>query len=310
MTKLSVVLATFNEEANIGACLDSVKNIADEIIVYDEYSTDATRKIAKKYGARVYKFKHKRNFHETKQKAIDRASGDWVLQLDADERVTLELEMEIKMVINSSNIELASRILCHPDVANKLDDEAGVLERNLQLPKDAKLFIRHQNLIEKREGSLGKRNGEVVAFFIPRLNFFLGAPIRHAGVYPDGVIRLFKKGKAKLPGKSVHELMKVDGEVGWLFTYLEHLESPTFSRYLKRANRYTDITAEEYKKENLSTNIPTLMFYTFIKPTKFFLSLYFRHLGFLDGMRGFIWASFSALHFTISYFKYWASVKP
>ena len=65
--KLSVVLATKNEEKNIGDCLESIKNITDEIIIFDEYSEDNTRNIAKKYGVKVFKWRHKKNFHETKQ---------------------------------------------------------------------------------------------------------------------------------------------------------------------------------------------------------------------------------------------------
>ena len=85
---LSVVLATLNEEQNIGSCLESIKTIADEIIIVDESSTDKTREIAEKYGAKVIKVKHKENFHINKQKAIETATGDWILQLDADERVS------------------------------------------------------------------------------------------------------------------------------------------------------------------------------------------------------------------------------
>ncbi|EKD90016.1 MAG: Beta 1,4 glucosyltransferase, partial [uncultured bacterium] len=68
--KLSVVLATRNEEENIGRCLASVKDIADEIIVVDEYSTDKTREIAEKYGAKVFTEPHHDIFHITKEKAL------------------------------------------------------------------------------------------------------------------------------------------------------------------------------------------------------------------------------------------------
>jgi len=96
MQKLSVVLATFNEEKNLPACLDSVKNLADEIIIADGSSVDKTVEIAKKYGAKVVVTENLPNFHINKQKAIDLATKDWILQLDADERVTEELAEEIK----------------------------------------------------------------------------------------------------------------------------------------------------------------------------------------------------------------------
>src|SRR3989337_1372213 len=228
---LSVVLATRNEEKNIGSCLESVKNLENEMIVVDEESTDKTVEIVKKYGAKVYVVKHEPIFHKTKQKAIEKASGDWVLQLDADERLSSELANEIKNVIGMTNSEIAEY--------QKL--------QNLKMPKLQRLFKRHQRLVEERDGKIGKATGEIVAFFVPRKNYFLGKPLKYAGVYPDGVIRLFKKGYARLPGKSVHELMQVDGEVAWLFNDLEHHESPTFRRYLERANRYTDLTAKQFK---------------------------------------------------------------
>jgi glycosyltransferase involved in cell wall biosynthesis len=310
--KLSVVLATKNEESNIGPCLESIKAIANEIIIYDEYSTDKTRVIAKRYGSRVFKYRNKSNFHKTKQHAINKATGDWILQLDADERVTAKLADEISLVIKTSNENLLLKVLNHSEhLPHQPGSSLRHSERNEGSPdkNKLKLFIRHQLLIEKREGKLGKRTGEAVAFFIPRLNYFLGKPLRYAGVYPDGVIRLFRRGRARLPGKSVHELMEADGEVGWLMNDLEHHESPTFSRYLERANRYTDLTAKEFERKKVPVDTNNLMYYSFIKPFIFFISLYFRHLGFLDGMRGFVWSAFSALHFPIAYFKYWQSVK-
>lgn len=98
--KLSVVLATFNEEANIGECLKSVKNIADEIVIVDGGSNDKTVEVAKSYGAKVIETNNPPIFHINKNKAIDSAVGEWILQLDADERVTPELVLEIKKAIN------------------------------------------------------------------------------------------------------------------------------------------------------------------------------------------------------------------
>ena len=68
--KLSVVLATINEEKNIGECLDSIKSIAKEIIIVDEESTDKTREIAEKFGAKIYIVEHEAIFHKNKQKAL------------------------------------------------------------------------------------------------------------------------------------------------------------------------------------------------------------------------------------------------
>ncbi|MCX6816745.1 MAG: glycosyltransferase family 2 protein [Candidatus Beckwithbacteria bacterium] len=97
---LSVVLATYNEAANIKDCLLSVKTLADEIIIVDGSSQDKTREIAKTFSAKVFQVTNKPIFHINKQLAVDKASGKWILQLDADERVSPELAREIKKIIN------------------------------------------------------------------------------------------------------------------------------------------------------------------------------------------------------------------
>src|ERR1035437_8509354 len=96
---LSVVLATYNEEANLTACLDSVKYLADEIVVVDGTSSDKTVEIAKSHGAKVLVKDNPQMFHINKQKAIDMATGDWILQLDADEQVSKELAEEVRKFI-------------------------------------------------------------------------------------------------------------------------------------------------------------------------------------------------------------------
>lgn len=93
---LSVVLAVFNEEKNLAQCLDSVQGIADEIVIVDGGSTDQTPLIAKKYGAKLSKTSNKLNFHINKQLAINKATSDLVLQLDADEILDTELQTFIK----------------------------------------------------------------------------------------------------------------------------------------------------------------------------------------------------------------------
>lgn len=104
--ELSVVLATFNEEKNLPGLLDSIRDLADEIIIVDGSSSDKTVEIAKRHGARVKITTNKPNFHINKQAAIDMASGDWILQLDADERVTPELAEEIKSEIQNPKSEI------------------------------------------------------------------------------------------------------------------------------------------------------------------------------------------------------------
>mgnify|MGYP001569586026 FL=1 len=243
---LSVVLATFNEEENLGAALESVKDIADEIIVVDGISTDKTVEIAKKFGAKVEITTNKPNFHINKQMAIDMATKDWILQLDADERVSTELAKEIKEKIRNS----------------------------------------------------------VNGYWIPRKNWFLGRFLMKGGVYPDYTLRLYRKGKGRLPQKDVHEQAIVEGQVEYLTNPLIHMADPTFSRYLSRFRRYTDFIAKQYGDKRLGKDYLTMIKYILVLPAWWFLTAYIRHKGFMDSWQGLVFVFFSALRFPISYLKY------
>jgi len=97
MVKLSVIIITFNEERNIRACLQSVKNVADEIIVMDSFSTDSTKEICTSFGALFYQHRFD-GYIEQKNLALEKANFDFVLSLDADERLDEILENEIQKV--------------------------------------------------------------------------------------------------------------------------------------------------------------------------------------------------------------------
>ena len=103
--KLSVILITKNEATNISACLASV-SFADEWIVVDSASTDATVSIAEQYGAKVLLTQDWPGFGKQKNQALDLASGDWVLSIDADERVTPELAAEIQMATSTRSADI------------------------------------------------------------------------------------------------------------------------------------------------------------------------------------------------------------
>src|SRR5262249_4749254 len=103
--KLSVVLISFNEEANIGRTLESVQSLVGdgkgEIVVVDSGSTDRTLEIARSYGAKVFVQEWK-GYAEQKNSAIDKASGEYVLSLDADEEISRELSEEIARTVESA----------------------------------------------------------------------------------------------------------------------------------------------------------------------------------------------------------------
>lgn len=254
--KLSVALAVFNEEETLSACLETIKDLADEIVIVDGSSTDNTVAVAQKYGAKIIKEINRTNFHINKQIAIDACSGTWILQLDADERVSSMLAKEIETIINSP---LAGQ----PD-----------------------------------------------AYYLKRRNYFLGKWMSKGGMYPDPVIRLFQRGKAHLPQASVHELMEVAGPTKWLGQDLLHIADPTFSRYLRRSNRYTTLQAETWLKEGkIGLDTWNIVLYTLLKPLVRFGEIYLRHKGFMDGFPGFVFALYSGIHITSSYIKYWEKTK-
>ncbi|MCP4216586.1 MAG: glycosyltransferase family 2 protein, partial [bacterium] len=103
MNKLSVVIITLNEEDRIEDALLSCKEIADEIVVLDSFSTDKTCEIAEKHGAAVYKKKFV-DYGSQKNAALDKAQHDWILNLDADERVCPTLKKEILAFKNNADI--------------------------------------------------------------------------------------------------------------------------------------------------------------------------------------------------------------
>ena len=95
--KISATIITFNEEANIEKCLKSLSWI-DEIVVVDSFSTDKTVEICEKYNCKVIQTEWK-GFGITKKYAVDSASNDWILSIDADEEVTTQLREKIKNIL-------------------------------------------------------------------------------------------------------------------------------------------------------------------------------------------------------------------
>lgn len=96
---LSVAIAVYNEGKNLEACLAAVRSIADEIVIVDGGSSDNTVVIAKKFTSKIIETNNPPIFHINKQKALDACTGDWILQLDADEIIPEDLKKEITSTI-------------------------------------------------------------------------------------------------------------------------------------------------------------------------------------------------------------------
>lgn len=252
----TLTIPTFNEEKNIRIPLDSAYDLADEVLVVDGNSTDKTIEIAKSYGpkVRILSVDNPPNFLLNKQRAIDHAKGDWILQLDADERLSRELKKEIQNLIH-----------------DKFDPPTG-----------------------------GRNSPPIAGYWIPRKNWFLGRYLMKGGVYPDAVLRLYRREKAHFELKHVHEHAIVDGKTAWTNHAIEHMADPTFDRYIERWHRYNTIDAQELMKKGEK---PCGVCYLVGKPLITFLSIYIRHKGFMDGWPGFVWAFFSAIRYWEIYFK-------
>jgi len=232
--------------------------------------------VAKKFTQKAFLVPHQDNFHLNKKKANEKATGDWVLQLDSDEMVTRELSQEIENLLTGNYFGYDSWV-------SPLKKMLGKKSRPLSEP--------------------------AAAYYLTRRNFFLGRYLRNAGQYPDPVIRLFQRGKANLPGKDVHEQMTVTGSVGWLTGELDHRATPGFSRYLIRENRYSSLAARQLQEAGVKITFMNTINYLFLKPLSTFLSLYFRYRGFLDGFPGFVFSLYSGLHHAFSYMKLWELYK-
>jgi len=276
---LSVVIVTFNEEANIGRTLASVQPlIADgkgEIIVVDSGSTDRTVEIAKSFAAKVFVEEWK-GFAAQKNSGIDKAEGEWVLSLDADE----ELD---------------------PQLQQALHDLLEALDRLTVLGRQAD----PQSLPPANPASAAGPDPGVdfVGLWIPRKNEFLGRWIKHGGFWPDPKLRLFRRGTGKFENRAVHEDIQVDGTTRHIQSgALLHHSYPTVSDYIEHMNRYSSLGAEMVVAKG------TVRFSAIdivLRPVATFLYNYFIRLGFLDGREGLLLHLNHAVYVSWKYAKAW-----
>ncbi len=144
MVQLSVAIITYNEEKNIARCLDSVKGIADEIIVVDSFSTDKTVEICKTYGAKIIQH-HFEGHIEQKNYALNHTTYNYVLSLDADEELSEQLRQSI--------IDIKSKWQCDAYAMNRLTNYCGEWIKHCGWYPDRKI-----RLFDKRKGKWGGVN--------------------------------------------------------------------------------------------------------------------------------------------------------
>ena len=235
-------MITKNEEANIGPCLDGLA-FCDERIVVDSGSTDRTVELARERGARVEAHDWQ-GFGAQKNFALSLAQGDWVLSIDADERVSPALAGEIARAI---------------------------------------------------------ADGRADGYEIPRLSSFVGREMRHSGWFPDHVLRLFRRGKARFSDDLVHERVICDGPVGRLTETLAHHSVTRLEQAISRVDRYSSAGAEMLVASGRRVSFAHGITHGLWS----FFRAYVLRLGFLDGREGFLLAVANAEGTYYRYMKAW-----
>ena len=241
--RISLFIIAKNEDAKIGKCIKSAKDLVSEIIVVDGNSTDKTAQVAAALGALVFKHSFE-GFAGQKNFALSKVSSPWALNLDADERLSPELVRQIREVLPQTK-------------------HAG--------------------------------------FEINFSNFFLGKEMKHSGLNNERHIRLVRTEKAKYVGGLVHESLEVDGTIGHLSAPIRHYSYENIENYFRKLNKYTSLAAMQMYKSGRKFSI---LFVLVTIPFEF-IKRYLFKLGFLDGMRGLIWAAFSAFYVFVKYIKLW-----
>jgi glycosyltransferase involved in cell wall biosynthesis len=264
---LSVVIITYNEEANIGRTLASVESlVADgkgEIIVVDSGSTDRTVEIARSHGAKVY-IEEWKGYAAQKNSAIHKAGGDWILSLDADESLDPALVEELLGHGGKGPHQWCLTML-----------DAGNKSEALQVPS---------------------------GFWIARRNHFLGRWIKHGGFWPDRKLRLFQRGTATFEDRLVHEDVKLNGPTAILDGAITHHSYPTLSEYIDHMNRYSSLSAE-MAVANGPSGFSAINIV--LRPLATFIYNYFFRLGFLDGGEGLLLHLYHTVYVSWKYAKAW-----
>jgi glycosyltransferase involved in cell wall biosynthesis len=143
-----------NEEKHLKDCLLSVKDVIEEIVIVDTGSTDRTKEIAKEFGAKVYNFKWINDFSAARNFALEKSTGNWVLYLDADERLQESSKKELKELTQTAK---KKAYFCCVNSIDEFNNRPSKMDYVRLFPKDE--LIRFEGKIhEQIEQSLIKEN--------------------------------------------------------------------------------------------------------------------------------------------------------
>ena len=149
-------------------------------------------------------------------------------------------------------------------------------------------------------------SGDTVSgYWVSRKNYFLGRWIGHGGFWPDPKLRLFRQGYGRFEERSVHEIVKVDGNTAKLKNVaLLHHSYPTLSDYIEHMNRYSSLGAEMVVAKG-NGKVRFSVINIVLRPLATFIYNYFFRLGFLDGREGLLLHLYHAVYVSWKYAKAW-----
>ncbi len=265
---ISAVVLSHNDEDSIAATLVSLA-WCDEVIVIDDYSTDASADIAKKNHALVYKRHLEGDFAAQRNFGLEKARGDWVIFVDSDEVVSEALAKEIQAVVRHSRPDRESALKADPRIKSEDD--------------------------KKWPGMTGN-----VGYYFHRRDHMWGRALKYGETANVRLLRLAKKDAGKWKG-NVHEIWDIRGITGELSEPLEHFPHPNVAQFLKEINTYSSLRAQQLHKDHIHVSWWHVVLY----PTAKFFVNYFWRLGFLDGTNGAVSALMMSFHSFLVRGKLW-----
>jgi glycosyltransferase involved in cell wall biosynthesis len=279
--KVSVVILTLNEEKNLHDCLETVK-WADEIIIVDSFSTDKTVEIAKKFKCKVFQKKFD-GFGQLKNYAISQTSHNWVLNLDADERITETLRKEIEEVLKDPKFD-GYYFPRKSYVGKRWIRRAG------QYPSyQLRLFRKDKGSFEN---SVVHERARVAGTTGHMKNYLIHYNFRS---WSDYIIDM-----NRVSSLEAKEMLKK--KFVWFYPFKKVREFFREYSKLRKNGNSRKVSYVLARKVLMDYEIKWLLPFRFITT---FIRMYVFQQGFRDGVYGFIWCYFVSMHKLVKLYKYY-----
>ena len=269
MSRLCVIILTKNEEKDIEAAIQNARQCADEVLVVDSGSTDRTVELAKKNGARVVFREWDNDFAAQRNFALTQTEADWVLYLDADERMNDQLLAAVKKIVASSATSTGPANRDIPATNPESSDASATSPAN-------KTGLKQYSMQRKS-----------VAF---------GKKFSYGPLHPDWVTRLFPRESVTWVGK-VHEHPECSLPLEKLPGHIEHYTYRNWQEWEEKMARYSTLWAEEAYHKGRRASLPEALLHGI---GSLFSTLLLR-LGFLDGWMG---ICLCCMYFSYTMLKY------